>query len=136
MPSYRFTVLEGTWAVARLSPLAPLPPWAFSTAAFTTVTRTDDELSIVCPEKCVPAGTQVEAGWSVIKLLGPFPSSQSGVLASFAFPLAANGVSIFAVSTFETDYILIRPTDLAKACDVLVRSGHKMESRIPALRPI
>lgn len=130
MPAYRFTVLEGTWAVARLSPLAPLPPWAFSTATFTTVTRTEDELSIVCPEKCVPAGTQVEAGRSVIEVLGPFPSSQSGVLASFAFPLAANGVS-----TFETDYILIRPTDLSKACDVLVRSGHKMESRTPALRP-
>ena len=132
MPSHRFTVLEGSWAVARLSPLAPLPAWAFSTAAFTTVTRSDDELSIVCPEKCVPAGTQVEAGWSVIKLLGPFPPTASGVLASFLFPLAAVGISIFAVSTFETNFILVRPTDLPKACDVLVRSGHKLESRIPA----
>jgi len=129
MPNHRFTVLEGSWAVARISPSEPVPIWASSVSGFTSVTRSEDELSIVCPERCVPPGIRIEAGWSVIKLLGPFPTSQTGVLASFAFPLAANGISIFAISTFDTNYILIKPTDLTKARDALVRSGHSLVSR-------
>lgn len=128
MPNYRFAVLKGTWAVARMSPSEPIPAWASSGSGFTSITRSDEELSIVCPEPCVPPGVRVEAGWSVIKLLGPFPFSQTGVLASFAFPLAANSISIFAISTFDTDYILVRPSDLAKACEVLARSGHSLAS--------
>mgnify|MGYP001768356904 FL=1 len=126
MPNYRFVVLEGTWAVARLSPTVPVPPWALAPSAFVSITRSHDELSIVCPEHYAPKGTDLQGGWSVIKLLGPFPVSQTGVLASFAFPLAAHGISIFATSTFDTDYILVKTTDLAKACDALKRSGHEL----------
>ena len=132
MPNYRFVVLEGTWAVARLSPTLPVPAWALAPSAFSSITRSHDELSIVCPEPYAPKGIDVQSGWSVIKLLGPFPFSQTGVLASFAFPLAAHGISIFATSTFDTDFILVKAADLSKACSVLAASGHELVRNVGA----
>lgn len=132
MPNYRFVVLEGTWAVTRLAPTVPVPAWALAPSAFISITRSHDELSIVSPEACVPKGVEMQSGWSVIKLLGPFPFSQTGVLASLAFPLAAHGISIFAISTFDTDFILVKATDLAKACGVLTGSGHELVTSVTA----
>ncbi len=120
----RFSFLSGLWAVARLGPDQPIPTWA-TALPFASITRTPDELSVVCPRSSIPEGVAHESDWIVIKLHGPFPFTQVGVLASFASPLAAAGISLFALSTFDTDYILIKAAHAAAAQQVLVAAGHE-----------
>ena len=125
MTSHRFSLLPGAYAVVRLGPRDPLPDWAADAqGGLLSITRTPEELSIVCPESCVPSGERAERGWRAIKLHGPFPFEQVGVLASFASPLAAQGVSIFALSTFDTDHILIKQAQLEHGLRVLRQAGH------------
>jgi len=124
MNTERFSVIPGHWVIVRLGPEDPIPPWALSATGFVSITRTPAELSIVCPTGLPPEGVQAEAGWSLIKLHGPFPFSHVGVLASFVSPLAAAGISLFAISTFDTDYLLVKRTSAASACEALVRAGH------------
>ncbi|MCL4837181.1 MAG: ACT domain-containing protein [Thermoanaerobaculia bacterium] len=121
----RFSVVPGRFAVARLAADAPLPPWAAAAPGpFLSITRTPEELSIVCPEGALPDGVRAERGWALLRLLGPFPFTEVGVLASFAAPLAAAGIGIFTVSTFDTDYLLVAAPQLGAACDVLLAEGH------------
>jgi uncharacterized protein len=125
MSGQRFSVLHGSWAVARLPAAAPIPPWVrLDGEDFSSITRTGDELSIVSPQDLVPSGVQAERGWSILKLLGPFPFDEVGVLASFARPLASMKISILAIGTFDTDYILIKSADVAAACECLTAAGH------------
>jgi uncharacterized protein len=126
MNTQRFSVLRGTWAVARLGAKDDVPTWALSASGFVSITRTDDELSIVCQVSAVPVGVQSEPGWAILKVHGPFPFAQLGVLASFASPLSAAAVSIFSVSTFDTDYILIKATQVSVACQALTVAGHEL----------
>jgi len=86
---------------------------------FVSITRTPDELSIVCPQEAVPPDTQVEEGFRALMVPGPIPFEQTGVLASLASPLAAAGISIFAIATFDADYVLVRATGLERALEVL-----------------
>jgi hypothetical protein len=88
------------------------------------VTRSDDELSLVLPEEAAPAGSVVEPGWRCLKVRGPLDFGLMGILASLAGPLAEAGVSIFALSTYDTDYILVKETDLEKTKQVLMANGH------------
>jgi hypothetical protein len=88
------------------------------------VTRTDRELSVVCEEGAAPADTKREAGWRLLRVAGPLDFSLTGILAGIAAPLAEAGVSIFAVSTFDTDYIMVKQEDLAKALSALRAAGH------------
>ena len=125
MPSHRFSLLPDAYAVVRLGSSDSLPNWAVEPhEGLFSVTRTPEELSIVSPEARVPSSTQAERGWRVIKLQGPFPFEQVGVLASFASPLAEHGVSIFALSTFDTDYILIKHAQLEQGLRALQEAGH------------
>jgi hypothetical protein len=126
MNPVRFSVVPGRWAIARVSPDAPMPMWAFAADGFVSITRTADELSVVCPESVVPRGVQVEPGWALLKLLGPFPFDEVGVLASVASPLAAAGISLFALSTFDTDYVLVKEARLPSASEALVFAGHEL----------
>lgn len=99
---------------------------------FVAVVRTRDELSIVCAENLIPkegAGTVVEPGWVALKLEGPFPFPMTGVLASFVQPLAEARIPIFAVSTFDTDYVLVQSQNLERAMAVLDAAGHKRADR-------
>jgi uncharacterized protein len=89
------------------------------------VVRTRDELSIVCSEDRVPDGVRAERGWLALKLEGPFPFSVTGVLASFLQPLAEARISIFAISTFDTDYVLIKRENLDQSEVVLGAAGHE-----------
>ena len=123
----RFSVVPGTWTIVRLGPTDVIPAWALQSAGFVSITRTDDELSVVCAESVVPAGLRCESGWSALKLIGPFPFAQVGVLASFTTPLARASISLFAVSTFDTDYILLKHDALMAACEALVAVGHILE---------
>ncbi|HJQ29606.1 MAG TPA: ACT domain-containing protein [Rubrobacter sp.] len=119
------TVLEARIAVCRLDVGTEIPIWA-TEAPFFSVTRTEDELSIVCPEVDIPAGVSQEQGWRALKLEGPFELSVVGILASVAKPLAEAGVSLFAVSTFDTDYVLVREGNLDLAVDALREHGHEV----------
>jgi uncharacterized protein len=121
---HRFALLPGLLAVVRLGPSEPVPEWAFADGPFASVTRTGDELSVVCPETSVPSGSRAERGWRALKLEGPFPFDQVGVLASITGPLAAGGVSLFALSTFDTDYVLVKASRLDEALALLAAAGH------------
>jgi len=116
------SLLAERLAVCRLEPGAPLPAWAGG--ALTAFTRTPDELSVVCAEAGVPAGVQMEGGWRALKVAGPLDFGLTGILAALAGPLAAAGVSIFAISTYDTDYVLIKETALERAVAVLRAAGH------------
>lgn len=124
MTPRRFSVVPGRYAVAQLAADEPLPDWAGAPSTFLSITRTPEELSIVCPEKLLPEAVRAERGWALLRLHGPFPFSEVGVLASFAAPLAAAGIGIFTVSTFDTDYLLVAAPQLGAACDVLLAEGH------------
>ncbi len=119
------TVLGERLSICRLDAGEEVPEWATG-ASFFSVTRTRDELSVVCPEDVVPEGISRERDWRALKLKGPFDLSMVGILASLASPLAEAGASIFAVSTFDTDYVLVREEQLDLAVDTLRASGHRV----------
>jgi hypothetical protein len=116
-------VVDGIFAVCGLEPDAPIPPWATAGDLF-SITRTADELSVDCPQEGVPEGVNCERGWRCLRVAGTIPFSVVGVLASLTAPLAEAGLSLFAVSTFDTDYLLVRENDLGAARDALRRQGH------------
>jgi hypothetical protein len=117
------SVVDGTFAACRLEADAPIPPWAIA-GLFFSITRTADELSVVCRQDAVPEGVVCEAGWRCLRVAGTVPFSVVGVLASLTVPLAEAGISIFAVSTFDTDYLLVKEKDFEAALDALRRLGH------------
>ncbi len=118
-------LLPGEFAVARLAPDAATPVWADS-PIFSAVTRTRDELSIICPAEQVPATVRHEGGWILFKFQGPFAFTQTGVLASVLAPLAEARIGILALSTFDTDYLLVKSTDLEAAVRALHSAGHSV----------
>jgi hypothetical protein len=122
----RLTVLEESLAIARLDPGAAVPSWA-TRSAFHSVTRTPAELSIVCAEREVPADAQAERGWRALQVAGPIPFASTGVLASLAGPLARAELSLFALATYDTDYVLVRSADLERACSALEQAGHDVQ---------
>jgi hypothetical protein len=119
-------VLSETLAVCRLSGRSELPAWALGRQPFCSITRTPDELSIICPEAVVPAGVQCEKGWRAIQFEGPFDFNVVGVLSSVAEPLAAAGISILALATYDTDYVLVKEARLGSAMEVLASRGHNV----------
>jgi hypothetical protein len=113
------SVLPDTLAVARLGARDPLPDWLDWADPFVAVARTADELSIVCRGERVPAAVRAERDWAALRVEGPLDFALTGVLASLAVPLAEASVTIFALSTFDTDYVLVRRRDLARAVQAL-----------------
>jgi hypothetical protein len=126
-------VLPGTLAICRLPASERIPSWALELhEGFVSITRTPDELSIVCPQEAVPPDTTVEEGFRALMVPGPIPFEETGVLARIATPLAAAGIPIFAIATYETDYVLVREADLERALAAvgsrqLVKSGSPYE---------
>ena len=118
-------VLPGELTVCRLAPDAVIPDWAFH-GDVQCVTRTAYELSIICGSNAVPADVKSERGWRAFKVEGPLDFSLVGILASLATALAEAQISIFAVSTFDTDYILVRSADLEAARAALSEAGHHL----------
>jgi hypothetical protein len=118
-------ILAEALSVCRFAPDAAVPEWALGAGTFGNVTRTSDELSIVCATARVSSATSSrEDGWRALKVIGPFAFSEVGVLVQVAVPLAAAGISILAMATFDTDYVLVRETRLADAVAELRRAGH------------
>ena len=125
----KYRVLAERLVVLRLAAHDRIPPWALD-GGFFSVVRTSDEVSIVCCENVcsadrLPDEALAERGWLALQLEGPFPFSMTGVLASFVQPLAAAQVPIFAISTFDTDYVLIKREDLERAAIALASAGHE-----------
>lgn len=110
--------------VVRLEANAEIPKWL--SGDFVSITRTIDELSIVCEQKDI-AGLKIEKDWRVLKILGPLDFSEIGILANIAEILAKEKISIFVISSYDTDYILVKEVSLAKAIKALEKAGHIVE---------
>jgi len=117
------SILPGRLAICRLPPESaiPAPP---AGGGLWAVTRTADELSLVLPESARHPDWQAETGWRTFRVDGTLDFGLTGVMASLADPLAAAGVSLFAISTYDTDYILVREKDLDRATAAFVAAGH------------
>jgi hypothetical protein len=121
----RLMVLPEILAVCRLAADAEVPGWG-ATGGFSSITRTGEELSIVAEQAHVPAGVRAEGGWRALKVAGPIPFEAVGVLAGVAAPLARAGISLFALSTFDTDYVLVKGDRLEAARAALIGAGHEV----------
>ena len=121
----KMSPLPETFAICRLAVDAMTPRWA-GTGLFFSITRTSEELSIICAEANVPPGVLCNRGWRCLKVDGPLEFNAIGVVASLAQPLAAAGVSIFVVSSYDTDYLLVKRENYEKALGILRESGHEV----------
>lgn len=121
----KFRQLPSLYAIVRLAPHARTPVWAMQ-GEFTSITRTTDELSIVCPAANFPEELDTGPRWNCLKLEGPFPFSQTGILLSFIEPPSNNGVPIFTISTYDTDYILIPQEHVERALSLLREADHEL----------
>lgn len=124
-PALTLSLLPETLAVCRLAPDADVPAWAW-TGEPASVTRTRDELSIVCGMDAVPRGVRTEGGWRCLKVDGPLDFALTGILAALTAPLAAAGIALFAVSTYDTDYLLVKAENLDRATEALRGAGHRV----------
>jgi hypothetical protein len=126
-PHLPLELLPDTLAVCRLPADASVPAWAFGGGSpFVTISRTAEELSITTVAADVPADVRCERGYRAVRVRGNLPLDLIGILAAIADPLADAGLAIFAISTFETDYVLVKTTDLEKAIEALTRAGHQI----------
>jgi hypothetical protein len=121
------TLLPEAMAICRLDAAAPMPLWA-TAAPWWSITRTPDELSVVCAESLVPAGVNASRDWRALRLVGPLPLDQTGILASVTGPLAAAHISVFSLATYDTDYVLIPAGQRAAAIEALEQAGHHVAS--------
>lgn len=122
----KLKMIDSTFSVVKVSPTDPIPTWAITSDLF-SITRTDEELSIVCPSDCLSEDEifqDIENDWKCIKIEGVLDFSLTGILSSLANTLAENKISIFAISTFNTDYLLIKSHSIEKAKCVLEKEGH------------
>ncbi len=117
------SILPETLAICRLDKNARIPDWALS-GSFLSITQTEEELSIVCAQINVPEGVKHEDGWRCLKVEDTLDFSLTGVIASLTMPLAFEGISVFAISTYDTDYLLVRERRKKKAAAVLSENGH------------
>jgi hypothetical protein len=129
MASLSLSLSSEKLAVCRFPPDTTPPSWVFDGDGFYSITRTREELSVIVPQCIVPAGVKTELDWLSLKVEGPLDFSSTGILSSLASPLADAAISIFAVSTYDTDYILIKEAQMDKAVDVLQSKGHRITSK-------
>lgn len=130
-PKLPLIVLPDTLAICHLGANDSIPQWANAPQPFVTLSRTETELSITAPERLVAALSGCEHGYRPVRVQGPLPLDLVGIVAAMAQPLADAGVSLFAISTFETDYILVKDSDLPKALAAWLRAGHTMRMTSP-----
>ncbi len=122
----QLTQLPGDYAVARSGPAAPVPEGVLSGTGFRSVSRTEDELSVVAPTQEITGMDIVDRGWTAFKVHGPFAFDVTGVVAGLSTTIADAGIGIFVVSTYDTDYILVKSEHARKAADAWRSSGHEV----------
>jgi hypothetical protein len=130
-PKLPLVVLPDTLAICRLGPGDSIPAWANAPQPFVTLSRTPTELSITALEHLVASVAGCQHGYRPVRVQGPLPLDLVGVVAAMAQPLADAGVSLFAISTFETDYILVQDSDLPRALAAWLRAGHTVRMLSP-----
>lgn len=118
-------VLKGKYGVCRLDNTVLIPDWS-SNCEFFSITRTSDELSIVCAQDNIPNDIKCERDWRILKVEGQLDFSLIGIIASISTTLAQKGISIFAISTYDTDYIMLKEKDLESAVNALSYEGNKI----------
>ncbi len=119
------SLLPATYAICRLPPGASVPGKP-PQALFWSLTVTDEETSLVLPEEDVRPEWKSEGGWRCLQVRGPLPLDQTGILASIAAPLSDSGIPFFALSTFDTDYFLIKGGALSRTLKTLKKAGHEV----------
>jgi hypothetical protein len=124
----KFRPLPGRLAVCRFPPDAAVPEWCWK-GALSSITRAGEQLSIVCSAESVPAEHTPEVTWICLKLEGTFSFSQVGILASFIDPLRDASVPIFAISTYATDYVLVKEEFSGAALEALRAAGHELVTK-------
>jgi len=124
---FELFLLPGRMAICRLDPEDESPPWA-GPGVFSSVTRTKAELTVVCQEENVPAGITCNKNWRGLRIGGVLDFSETGILSSLTAPLAGEGIPVYALSTYSTDFILIKEEDLSRAVFALSQEGHKVLS--------
>ena len=125
--TFDLSVLSGTFSVYCLSSAVHVPEW-LENVSFWFLTRTTDEISLVCPENIIPheAIIKCEAGWACLKVHGPFAFSETGIISALTSALADAGIGVFVVSTFNTDYLLVKKSALKKTVHTLTLKGHRI----------
>ncbi len=118
-------VLKGTFAVCRFKNTTPIPDWSYY-GDFYSITKTKDELSVVCLQENIGSAEKIEKDWKILKVKGPVDFSLVGIVANLSKILAEGEISIFVVSTFDTDYILVKEENLEKAIELLSKAGHTL----------
>lgn len=122
----KMSILEGVFGICRLEPGEDIPVWALS-GSFFSLTKTDEDLSIVCPQSQIPYTVKCERDWRALKVEGPLDFSLTGILASISALLAQSKISIFAISTFDTDYVLVKENDLDAAVEALRKGAVRVD---------
>lgn len=120
-------IVPGRLAICRFPRVGAIPCWALRSPFF-SVTGTDDEISVVAPEANLPDDVAGDRGWRAVRVEGTMSLAATGVLASLAAPLAAAEIPLFAISTHDTDYLLLREADLGRAAETLTRAGHRVRT--------
>lgn len=123
MSRLTMTLLRSKLGAARLSKDEAIPQWA-AKGEFFSITKTAEELSIVCPQELIPEGIKCERDWKALKVEGPLDFSLIGILSKISSALAVAGISIFAVSTYDTDYILVKEEKIESAIETLIKEGY------------
>jgi hypothetical protein len=118
-------ILGDSFAICKLRTDENIPDWTLS-ESFCSITRTPDELSIVCPQEVVPKGIQAVRGWRGLRVEGKFDFSAVGILSSITSSLAKAGIAVFVISTYDTDYILVKDSELDRAIAALRNAGHNV----------
>ena len=113
------SILPESLGICHLDEKSPVPAWAIGNISFSSITKTKDELSIVCPQDKIPAGVLAEKNWRAFKIGGPLDLSLTGIVASLSAPLAKAKISIFYISTYQTDYLLVEDKNFKKAKKIL-----------------
>ncbi len=126
-PALPLELLPDPLAICRLGPDVPIPGWIDASPGFVTVSRTAEELSITALQSAVPPDIRCERDYRAFRVRGPLPLDLIGILSAIADPLAEAGLGIFAISTFDTDYVLVKSRDLAAALAALEAAGHQVK---------
>ena len=122
-------IQPGEYSICRLPAGAEIPANLRRTDSFVSISRTADELSIVCLSDLAPSNCESRSDdWRCLRFNGKFDLSLTGVLSSVLSPLAASQISVFTISTFDTDYILVRGSELPRTIEVLTQAGHRCHS--------
>jgi len=124
----KLSLLDGMYAICAFESDTPIPDWAV-TASLCSITRTKKELTVVCPQNIIPAGIKHDHGWRCFRIDGSFDLNQIGVISSLAAPLAQAGISIFVVSSYDTDYIMVNEEKVEQAIAVISGDGHSIATK-------